>query len=220
MNNIIVYGTLKKQNLLHYHLEKSQYIKPVKLRGFKMFNTEYSFPWAMFTEEQSNSLYGEMYAVDKETLTRLDAVESEGSLYQRINLQETKYNLDYLKNDNFATATYLYLGKLGHPLFSINKKAQEIPYGYWTDAWLKKEYKKVFNLNINNKIYSDNAEKIVFDMRFDDYGEGSYSNAEYMAVVNRRLKNLYNISVNKKIEEIFLTDLILNQKAFETISDE
>ena len=56
-------------------------------------------------------------------------------------------------------------------------------------------------------------------MRFYDFSNAQ-TNLEYMEKVSNRFKKIYKYSVNKKIEEIFITDLILHDKAKEILTNE
>lgn len=82
---IFVYGTLKKDKDSHFLLQEgySKYIGEAILKGYKMYDLG-EFPAIKKTINKNSKIYGEVYDIDKETLLDLDALESEGYLYDRI----------------------------------------------------------------------------------------------------------------------------------------
>ncbi len=77
---VFVYGTLKKGKDLHHHLKKSRFLGEGFIVGYDI----YLVSWYPAVVKGSGKVYGEVYAVDRETLDVLDKVEDEGKLYKRI----------------------------------------------------------------------------------------------------------------------------------------
>jgi len=205
---VAVYGTLKQGNHLSYILDGCEYVKPTKVYGYKIYHSAHGFPFVIFTGNKKDYFYAELYKITESTLNVLDSVESEGSLYDRVDiaLQDATYDIQP-KDEKFTISTFLYVG--------IIEAFQRVPMSVVkNNYWFQENTYRPFNLLVQNRHYSDDAEKIVFDMRFYDFGK-SKTNSEYMKSVNKRLQNIYNIEVNTENEEIFLTDLILNKRVIE-----
>ena len=83
--NVLVYGTLKAGHGLHYLLNSKRcaYVGEARLEGYAMHDLG-SFPCIVPDVLHGSSIVGEVYAVDHETLDRLDVVESNGRLYDRV----------------------------------------------------------------------------------------------------------------------------------------
>tara|TARA_R100000234_G_scaffold46587_1_gene27773 strand:- start:5582 stop:6187 length:606 start_codon:yes stop_codon:yes gene_type:complete len=190
MTKIIVYGTLKKGGRFSSYLRGQKYIQPLKVVGFKMYDSGYGFPFIVKGGE-TDIIYGELYEVDDKVLKVLDRLESvDSGLYSRLDIQ-----------DDFPTIkepTYIYVSKLSH----FDSESVEIPYGYWQTT---KKYSKLMRVKIHDKEYENIAQKIVFDMRFFD-GDRTPTNESYMKMVEKRL----HLPINTDVEEIFLTDLIID----------
>ena len=110
-------------------------------------------------------------------------LEQEGTFYNRL--------------DNSILGYQYYLWKDRRDLF-FNKK-DKIKNGYWAT---KGEVD--LNLIIDNRKYTDKADKLVFHMRFFD-GKRAPTNKIYMDLVKRRSY----LDLNIENEEIFLRDCII-----------
>ena len=205
---VVVYGTLKQGNHLSYILDGCQYLKPVKIYGYKIYHSGYGFPFVLFTSNNDDYFYGELYEVDDSKLKVLDSVENEGTMYNRVDIALENKQLNIQPDESFLKVpTYLYVG--------IIEVFQVVPIEIVkNNYWIQKDTYKAFNLLVHNRHYNDEAKKIVFDMRFYDFGK-SRTNKEYMQSVNKRLKNIFDIEVNTDNEQVFLTDLILNNRVIE-----
>tara|TARA_R110000744_G_scaffold100305_2_gene193341 strand:- start:6183 stop:6803 length:621 start_codon:yes stop_codon:yes gene_type:complete len=189
MNNVIVYGTLKRNGRFSDYLKESKFIKRVNVSEFKMYDSGYGFPF-IINGGKEDVIYGELYEVSDRVLRSLDIVENtEGGLYKRVNLQDSYPDVQF--------PTYIYVSSLSH--FDANSK--EIPYGYWS---VDNDYLQIMKVRNDDRVFEDIAKKIVFHMRFFD-GDRTPTNKSYMRMVKKRTQE----SVNTEIEEIFITDLIL-----------
>lgn len=205
---VVVYGTLKQGNHLSYILDGCQYLEPVKIHGYKIYHSGYGFPFVLFTGCNDDYFYGELYEVDDSKLKILDSVESEGTMYNRVDIALENKQLNIQPDESFLNVpTYLYVG--------IIEVFQRVPMEIVkNNYWIQEDTYRAFNLLVHNRYYNDEAKKIVFDMRFYDFGK-SRTNKEYMQSVNKRLKNIFDIEVNTDNEQVFLTDLILNNRVIE-----
>lgn len=78
---VFVYGTLKRDQGNNYLLETSRFIGEGSARkSYRMINVGYP---VIMPEENGHPVAGEVYAVDDETLARLDRLESVGFSYDR-----------------------------------------------------------------------------------------------------------------------------------------
>lgn len=95
--NVFVYGTLLSgfNNYNYYLKDKAKLIdKDVAVEKFKMFNLGF-FPACIFTDNQADIVYGEIYSVDEETFQNLDRLEGYPRLYDRIKINEFLLNYSY-----------------------------------------------------------------------------------------------------------------------------
>ena len=87
MYNIFVYGTLKKGGCNHHFLKDSEFVKNDVLKDHSIYVPDlFNFP--LLLEDEGGKVHGEIYKIDDNTLANLDMLESEGSLYNRINKDE------------------------------------------------------------------------------------------------------------------------------------
>lgn len=86
---VFVYGTLMKGYWNHHYLEGQKYLGPARIKGYAMYQVS-SFPGII--KQGQDEICGELYLVDKKTLARLDRLEDEGRLYNRV--EETVYTAD------------------------------------------------------------------------------------------------------------------------------
>ena len=80
-DKVFVYGTLMKGHGNHgYYLSQSEFLGKGEVTGYALYAVS-SFPGIV--PEGGEKVKGEVYIVDRDTLKRLDSLESEGSLYLR-----------------------------------------------------------------------------------------------------------------------------------------
>lgn len=200
MNNVVVYGTLKRNGRFSEYLREQSYIRTIRLVGFKMYDSGYGFPFIVKGGEK-DVIYGEWHEVNDRVLNNIDHIENvESGLYTRINLQETHLY--------FKEPIYTYVSELSH----FDSERKEVPYGYWS---VDNDYLQIMRVQIHDKVYEDIAKKIVFHMRFFD-GDRTPTNKSYMRMVEKRL----HIPIHTDIEEIFLTDIIIEGLAKELTEEE
>lgn len=80
MNNIFVYGTLMNGQGAHDRLNGARFLGKAVLRDYEMFSLG-GFPGIQPCA--GVSVVGELYEIEDETLSNIDAYEGEGSLYNR-----------------------------------------------------------------------------------------------------------------------------------------
>jgi gamma-glutamylcyclotransferase (GGCT)/AIG2-like uncharacterized protein YtfP len=108
--NVLVYGTLKAGYGLHYllHSKRCTLIGRARLEGYAMHDLG-AFPCIVHDVLHGGSIVGEVYAVDHDTLDRLDVVESNGRLYDRV--PEIARMLDGdLEGDDVVVEVYVWHG--------------------------------------------------------------------------------------------------------------
>ncbi len=76
---LFVYGTLKKGEESHYFLAEEEFIGPAELEGYEMYDLG-DYPGIV---KGKGKVYGELYAVSRETLRKLDEFEENGIFYLR-----------------------------------------------------------------------------------------------------------------------------------------
>jgi gamma-glutamylcyclotransferase (GGCT)/AIG2-like uncharacterized protein YtfP len=181
---VFVYGTLKKGGGNHHFLKDSDFVRHEILKDHAIYQpNQFGFP--LLIQSKGDKVYGEVYRITSTTLAKLDMLESEGHLYNRVNDIELGFQY-YLFNENDA--------------WEVNKSKDKIDSGYW-----KTKSEVDLNLIIDNRNYTDKADKLVFHMRFFD-GQRAPTNKIYMDLVKRRSY----LDLNTEDEEIFLRDCIIN----------
>lgn len=84
---LFTYGTLMRKEYNHSHIQPAQYIKNVKLRGYKMYvyHNGYSlyFPLIVKTNNYKDKVLGELYVCPDFLKDKLDTLEGEGCMYDR-----------------------------------------------------------------------------------------------------------------------------------------
>lgn len=85
LHNVFVYGTLKYGYGNNTLLRNSTFLRESRLEGFQLYRNYPSFPVAHYCDEGSY-IHGELWQVDNDTLRRLDALEGEGYMYNRIHV--------------------------------------------------------------------------------------------------------------------------------------
>ena len=182
---VFVYGTLKKGGRNHHFLKDSDFVRHEILKDHAIYQpNEFSFPLLM--QSKGDKVYGEVYRITSTTLAKLDMLESDGYLYNRVN--DSKLGFQY----------YLFNKEYGNVVW--DEELDKIASGYW-----KTKREVDLNLIIDNRNYTDKADKLVFHMRFFD-GQRAPTNKIYMDLVKRRS----HLDLNTEDEEIFLRDCIIN----------
>ncbi len=83
---VFVYGSLKRGFVLHRILEDQRFIGDAcTAPGFRLYDVGW-FP-AMVRDSDGIVVQGELYDVDADCLVELDRVESEGRLYERVEIE-------------------------------------------------------------------------------------------------------------------------------------
>ena len=182
---LFVYGTLKKGAKNHFYLRNANFIRYEVIHGYALFDITHGFP-LMFEDINTRKVYGEVYEIDDKMLTAIDALEGEGKFYKRI--YDSKLDMSYyvtLDKDKFKNNYY---------------KLTRIKSGFW------KEYvSRKYSVMIDDRLYIDTPDKLVFHMRFFD-GRRAPTNKIYMDLVKQRSK----INLNTLDEEAFIVDCIMN----------
>jgi len=105
-HRVFVYGTLKRGFRNHYLLEGCEFFgDAATVPTYKMI--ENGFPVIM-PDPEGNPLAGEIYAVDAETLARLDQLEREGSSYDR---KLIDVSLSLAGGERLPTTAFIYVGR-------------------------------------------------------------------------------------------------------------
>ncbi len=106
MHKVFVYGTLKSGFWNHYLLNGCKFLGGgAAVPTYKMI--ENGFPVIM-PDPEGKPLAGEIYAVDDETLVRLDQLEREGSSYDRKLIDVT---LPLAGGECLPTRAFIYIGR-------------------------------------------------------------------------------------------------------------
>tara|TARA_R110002012_G_scaffold319064_1_gene538643 strand:- start:1981 stop:2565 length:585 start_codon:yes stop_codon:yes gene_type:complete len=182
---VFVYGTLKKGGKNHFFLKKSKFVRYETLKQHSIYDINHGFP-LMFKTHDDAKVYGEIYEIDSDTLIKIDSLESEGRFYERVN--DSKLDYEYyvtMDRDKFESNHY---------------KLDRVKSGIW-----KTNLPRAYKVVIDDRIYDDYPDALVFHMRFFD-GRRAPTNKIYMDLVKQRSK----LDLNTKDEEAFIIDCILN----------
>ena len=183
---VFVYGTLKKGGGNHHFLKDSDFVRHEILKDHAIYQpNEFGFPLLM--QSKGDKVYGEVYRITSTTLAKLDMLESEGYLYTRVNDSELGFQYYLFNKEHWKGGGW-------------NNISDKIANGYW-----KTKREVDLNLIIDNRNYTDKADKLVFHMRFFD-GQRAPTNKIYMDLVKRRS----HLDLNVEDEEVFLRDCIIN----------
>lgn len=99
---VFVYGTLQRDERNHHYLVSSTYLGEATLKDYALYDLPQGYPGILpFIGYQ---VQGEVYEVNEPTLTNLDYLEGEGSLYKRTLVQVTLND-----NKTVNVFTYVYL---------------------------------------------------------------------------------------------------------------
>lgn len=88
---IIVYGTLKQGYHNNKLLEKAKFEGPILVDGYKLYYSYDSKGFPVAAPDAKSTIEGELYQIEPDdyfTLKRLDALESEGFMYNRIDVYD------------------------------------------------------------------------------------------------------------------------------------
>lgn len=120
---VAVYGTLKRGYSNNRLLSgpNCEYVRDIVVQGYKLYNS--GFPVA--APSPRHSIRAELWEIDdpdnnpiaKETLRRLDSLEGEGSMYNRVFIHQPDENAIH-------TNFYMYVG---HPNFWPFERMKEQP---------------------------------------------------------------------------------------------
>ena len=205
MFDLFVYGTLKKGDINHNFLdkrmltdkgEKAEFLRHEILKDHSLYLLN-GFNFPVMIKEKGGRVYGEVYQVDSDKIRYIDMLEQEGVFYNRVDNGKLGYSY-YLWNEREHGMLYTLVDK--------------IETGYW-------EVKRddigrsdvIYNVMIDNREYSDTADKLVFHMRFFD-GKRAPTNKIYMDLVKRRSHQ----DLNTENEDIFIRDCIIQGIVSET----
>ena len=101
MQNLFVYGTLKKGFMFNFYMRGCVYLGEAKVEGYELFKHR-KFP---FIIKGNGVVYGEVYAVDDYNLKLIDCVEGVPYLFRRHKAKATMLNSD----DNIVVPVFLYV---------------------------------------------------------------------------------------------------------------
>ena len=103
MQKVFVYGSLRKGGGLHDVLEDCKFLCFAKTSCNYTMISLGSFPALL--EEGDNSILGEIYEVNKQTLASLDRIEGHPNFYKRtkIKLEDESFVEGYVLNDRSFT---------------------------------------------------------------------------------------------------------------------
>lgn len=81
---IFAYGTLKKDGLLHKHMEGAEYIRKKRLHGYVLYLApDETYPLLYFTGNKEDVVVGELWKIDKKIKKKLDIYE-EGYVLKKL----------------------------------------------------------------------------------------------------------------------------------------
>ena len=100
MHYVFVYGTLMKNERNHHLLNDNDFVCNASLDNYYMFNLG-RYPGII---NGSGKILGEVYKVDNSTLSSLDYLEDEGTLYKKV-LVDVKLE----NNETIKAYVYEYL---------------------------------------------------------------------------------------------------------------
>ena len=127
MNKLIaVYGTLRKGEANHHVLGNSEFIKTIRLKGFKMYGAN-SFP-AVIQGAENDSIIVEIYKITRQNiLDELDLLEG----FDRKNPmgRENLYTVQKIKIDSEKMPIEIYT--FDHHPWSVQQIGPEIKSGDW-----------------------------------------------------------------------------------------
>jgi len=201
--NLFVYGTLKKGGKNHFFLKESRFIRYAILEGYSLYDINHGFP--LMFEDPEGKVYGEIYEIDSDTLSSIDALEGEGRFYERVNDSKLDYSFYVTLDKDKFNENYYKLHKIKNGFWKedvIYIEREPYSLGSWKPERFISNRK--YNVIIDGREYSDTADKLVFHMRFFD-GKRAPTNRIYMDLVKRRS----HLSLNTENEEIFIIDCII-----------
>ena len=100
MNNLFVYGTLRKGKSRNYLLEGLNFKQAILNNFHKVKNEILNFP--IIVKDMNSRVYGEIYFdIDEGLMKQLDEIEGEGHLYHRILV-----DIEIIEGDKIKAFTY------------------------------------------------------------------------------------------------------------------
>lgn len=88
---LMTYGTLMNGRSNHHYLRNQRYVGTGKVNGYRLLDyihpdyMQSIFPVVFKTDNDEDSVVGEVYQCDDNILPRVDNLEGEGELYKRVN---------------------------------------------------------------------------------------------------------------------------------------
>ena len=134
INNLFVYGTLRKGEKRSHHLKNFEFLTTFKIPG-KLYNTDLGYPVAVYNSKNTTFIHGELYSIPNECLDIIDNVEE---------LDENFYVRSQIKYNN----QIFFLYEPGDKLKKFVKKKYLIENGNWyTENGLAKKNPSSFAEN-------------------------------------------------------------------------
>ena len=127
MNNVFVYGTLKKGYGNHRLLEGSEVISEEASTYGDMYSLG-GFPGTKKNKLAKSLVFGEVYSVDDETLKRLDRLEGHPNFFERKFVEVYSSNGEG-KFDELKAWIYFYKGEVS--------KERYIESGIWKGHYVR-----------------------------------------------------------------------------------
>lgn len=132
-HKVFVYGTLLEGEGNHSFLNGAHFLDGVRLSGAQMYDVGY-FPCIVDSDNPYQSVYGELYEVDDETLMDLDQLESEGRMYERREVIVTSCEPDSAEKTKAFAYFWLreinYLTPIDSGLWSAHRIAKQMKGSY------------------------------------------------------------------------------------------
>jgi gamma-glutamylcyclotransferase (GGCT)/AIG2-like uncharacterized protein YtfP len=105
---VAVYGTLRKGQANHFLMNTAKYVDTVNIDSMKMFAGAF-FPFAVLSDKQYDSIVAELYQIDEETESYLDALEG----VNHDNPDDGLYVKEQLNLNGYGeTIVYVYTGDI------------------------------------------------------------------------------------------------------------
>src|SRR5277367_2483573 len=81
---VFAYGTLKKNGILHKHMEGAEYLRKKKMTGYVLYLApDETYPLLYFTGDEKDVVVGELWKIDKKIKRKLDKYE-EGYILKKL----------------------------------------------------------------------------------------------------------------------------------------
>jgi gamma-glutamylcyclotransferase (GGCT)/AIG2-like uncharacterized protein YtfP len=106
---LFVYGTLQHHGPNHHFLGDSVFLGEVVLHGYSLYHLKEGYPGII--PNLDYSVLGELYEVSSNVLSDIDRLESNGFLYQRV---EVVVHSIHPPRKLITAQTYVYLHSVAH----------------------------------------------------------------------------------------------------------